>query len=49
MSEAMRRAICAVYVEHSYDRLYYRKHKGIALCYLEHVSQRYGEAKYISL
>jgi hypothetical protein len=41
----MCRAICAIYVERSEDRLYYRKHNGIAQCYFEHVSQRYEEAK----
>jgi hypothetical protein len=41
----MRIAICAVYVEHSEDCLYYRKHNEIAQCYFEHVLQRYGEAK----
>jgi hypothetical protein len=30
------------------DRLCYRKHNGIAQCYFEHVSQRYGEVKSIS-
>jgi len=30
MREGMRRTICAVYVESWEDRLYYRKHNGIA-------------------
>jgi len=46
MREGMRRAICAVYVERWDNRLYYRKHNGIAQRYFEHVS-RYGEAKSI--
>jgi hypothetical protein len=41
----MRRAVYAVYVEQKEDRLYYRKHNGIAQFYYEHVSQRCGEAK----
>jgi hypothetical protein len=41
----MRRAIYAVYVERSEDRLYYRKHDGIAQSYYEHVSERCEEAK----
>jgi len=45
----MRRAICVVYVEHLEDRLYYRKHKGIAQFSYERVSQGYGEAKSISI
>jgi len=45
----MRRAIFAVYIELSEDRLYYRKHNGIAQCCLEHVLQRYVEAKSICL
>jgi len=49
MREGMRRAICAVYVERWEDRLCYRKHNGIAQCCFEHVSQRYGEAKSISV
>jgi len=43
----MRRAICAVSVERLQDRLYYRKHNGIAHFYYEHVSQRCAEAKSI--
>jgi len=49
MRERMRRAICAVYVERWEDRLYYRKHNGITHFYYEHVSQRCGEVKYISI
>jgi hypothetical protein len=45
----MRRDICAVYVERLEDRLYYQKHNGIAQCYFENVSQRYGETKSISV
>jgi len=45
----MRRAICTVYVEHSEDHLYYQKHNRIVWCYFEHISQRYGEAKSISV
>jgi len=47
--EGMRRAICAVYVERWEDSLCYRKHNGIAQFYNEHVSQRCGEAKSISI
>jgi len=36
--EGMRRAICAVYVESWEDRLYYRKHNGIAQFYYEPLS-----------
>jgi hypothetical protein len=43
------RQVCAVYVELSEDRLYHRKHNGIAQCYFEHVSQLYGKAKSISV
>jgi hypothetical protein len=31
------------------DRLYCRKHNGIARCHSAHVSQRYGEVKSICL
>jgi hypothetical protein len=44
----MRRAIYAVHVERSEDRLYYRKHNEITQFYYEHVSQRCGEAKSVS-
>jgi hypothetical protein len=45
----MRRAVCAVYVEHWEERQYYRKPNGIAQFYYEHVSQRCGEAESISI
>jgi hypothetical protein len=45
----MRRVICAVYVERWQDSLYYRKYNGITQFYYEHVSQRCGEAKHISI
>jgi len=48
MTEGMRRAIRAVYIERCKARLYYRKN-GIAQFYYEHVSQRCGEAKSISI
>jgi hypothetical protein len=32
-----------------HNRLYYRKHNGIAQFYYEHVSQRHGEAKSITI
>jgi hypothetical protein len=45
----MRRAICAVYVELRNDRLYSRKNKVITQFYYEHVSERCGEPKSISI
>jgi hypothetical protein len=45
----MRKDICAVYVERSEDRLYYRKHNEIAQFYFEHISKRYGEAKFVTV
>jgi len=47
MREGMSPDTWAVYVERSEDRLYYRKHNGIAPCYFKHVSQPYGEVKSI--
>jgi hypothetical protein len=49
MREGMFRAICAVSDERSENRLYYRKHDGIAQFYYEQVSLRCGEAKSISI
>jgi len=37
MRQGMRRAICTVHVEILEDRLFYRKHNGIAQFYKEHV------------
>jgi hypothetical protein len=49
MREGMRKAIGAVYVECSEDRLYCRKHNGIAHFSYEYVSKLCGEAESITI
>jgi len=49
MREGMCRTTCTGYIELWEDHLCYRKHNEISQCYFEHVSQRYGEAKSVSV